>query len=188
MAASVSGARVKGLAFRTAMNVFASQVPPGDVQRALERMPVQVGERLRASGTVASTWYPIEDYAGMWDGFMHVAMGKRDFPRVIGRLCVEHDLKLVHKLVLRAMSVSTVAKLATRVFSGYYDTGESAAELVEARQFHVSFRGCKGFTTPMWSEIRGAVEMFGESASGCPATSRWIALPADDSGVLEVSW
>jgi hypothetical protein len=185
-----SGAHVKGLAFRTVMQEFGLLEGPPARERVVEAMPAELGHRFRTNTVSASTWYPIEDYAAMWATIQEMTGNRRDLPYKLGRLAVQHDLNVVHKMIFRALSVPTVIGLATRVFKSYYDTGVSSAEQVSERQIRVSFEGCRGFTAPMWSEIRGSVEYFGEQAAGTKAWSVWKggAGDRDTHAVLEVSW
>jgi hypothetical protein len=185
-----SGAHVKGLAFRTVMQEFSLLEGSVARDRVINAMPAELGHRFRSATVSASTWYPVEDYAAMWAAIQEMTGYRRDLPYKLGRLCVQHDLNVVHKLVFRALSVPTVIGLATRVFKSYYDTGVSTAEQITERQIRVTFEGCVGWTGPMWAEIRGSVELFGEQASGTKAWSAWKGGGGDRDthAVLEVSW
>jgi hypothetical protein len=181
---------VKGLAFRTVMQEFGLLEGVAARDRVINAMPEELAHRFRTSTVSAATWYPIEDYAAMWAAIQEMTGNRRDLPHKIGRLCVQHDLNVVHKLVFRALSVPTVIGLATRVFKSYYDTGTSSAEQISERQIRISFEGCVGFTGPMWAEIRGSTEFFGEQAAGSKAWSAWKGGGGDRDthAVLEVSW
>jgi hypothetical protein len=185
-----SGAHVKGLAFRTVMQELGLLEGSQVRDRVVDAMPPELGHRFRTNTVSASTWYPIEDYAAMWATIQELTGNRRDLPYRLGRLCVQHDLNVVHKLIFRALSVPTVIGLATRVFKSYYDTGSSTAEQIGERQIRISFEHCVGFTAPMWGEIRGSVELFGEQAAG---TKAWSAFKGgggdrDTHAVIEVSW
>ncbi len=158
--------------------------------RAVALMPEELGFRFRTSTLASTTWYPIEDYAAMWTAIQEATGHRRDLPRSIGKRCVQHDLSVVHKLVLSVLSVPMVMQLTAKLFNGYYDSGSSHCERRSERLVRVFFNGCVGFTLPMWTEIRGSVEMFAEAASGGKASSIWRAGggEGDTQCELDVWW
>jgi hypothetical protein len=158
--------------------------------RAIGTMPEALAFKLRTSTLASTSWYPIEEYAAMWTAIQEATGHRRDLPRQIGRRCVQHDLTVVHKLVLSVLSVPMVMTLTAKLFNGYYDTGASHCDRRSERLVRVFFKGCTGFTVPMWAEIRGSVEMFAEAASGGKASSIWRAGggEGDRDGELDVWW
>src|SRR5690349_12270385 len=143
--------------------------------RAIAGMPEELGFMLRTQTIASTSWYAIEDYAAMWMAIQEATGHRRDLPRALGRRCVMHDLTVVHRLVLSVLSVPMVMTLTAKLFNGYYDTGSSHCERRSERLVRVYFKGCTGFNLPMWTEIRGSVEQFAESASGGKASSIWRA-------------
>jgi hypothetical protein len=187
---SLSGARVKGLAFRSVLEELDALEGPGAVERALALMHQDLAARLRTHGLSASGWHAVEDYADMWQAIQKATGERRELPRLIGRRAVEGDLNVVHKMVFKALSAATVIGLATRVFGAYYDTGKARADKTSDHGIRVWFTGCTGFTGYMWEELRGSVETFAEQASAAKAWSSWQSggTDADRDAVLDVAW
>jgi hypothetical protein len=181
-------ARVKGLAFRTVLRAHSSMRGVASLDSVLTLLDPELAETLRHVS--AATWYPLEHYVALWAAIQRVVGNNPDYPRVVGRVCIEQDLRLVHKLAFAALSPATVLGISSRVFNMYYDTGRCQSSRLDEQSVRVSFDDCKGFSSPMWAELRGAIEAFAEQSSGC--TARAITVSGGGTGnpecIIDVSW
>jgi hypothetical protein len=155
--------KVKGLAFRSVLQAHAKLRGKDCLARVFGSLGPQLAKTLQSP--LASCWYPIESYAALWNAIQEVTGDDPNYPRLVGRRCVEQDLKLVHKLVLSTLNPATVIGITGRMFGTYYDTGSCSSTRTEARVVRVSFDGCLGFTSYMWTELCGAIEAFATQAS-----------------------
>jgi hypothetical protein len=180
-------AKVKGLAFRSVLHAHASLQGEASLERVYGSLDPQLSHALRF--LVASSWYPIEHYAALWDAIQRVTGGNPDYPRLVGRRCIEQDLKFVHKLALAALTVATGIDIAVRLFKSYYDTGRASSTRIDERAVRVVFEGCHGFSGAMWTELLGALETFAAQASKRPARSAFYqGGHSGDSCTIDVSW
>jgi hypothetical protein len=177
---SVRQARVKGLAFRSVVTAVESLAGMDTVARAFALMPIDLAHGLRYGSIVASSWYPIVDYQKLWEAVHEAAGRRRDFPRMVGRKAIQHDLGVVHKLVLSALSTSTVMSLSTRLFNSYYDTGTASAKQISGRTIRVQWVKCTGWTALMWAEARGSTEMLAELAGWSERTTSIVLAGGGD--------
>jgi len=180
-------ARVKGLAFRSVLRAHQALRGEASLERVFGYLPPELGARYRF--VLATNWYGIEDYVALWKAIERVVGKGPDYPRLIGRHCVEQDLSLVHKLAMAALSASTVLDIAARMFRYYYDTGRATAKRVSDHEVEVRFEGCEGFSSAMWFEICGSMEAYAERASGKRARTMILEGGGDEpQALVEVSW
>lgn len=180
--------RVKGLAFRSVLKALAALRGDEAQERVLAALDEPRSRALRF--VVASSWYPIEDYVALWSALQRCTGSDPDFPRLIGRRCIEQDLRIVHKVALSALSVDTVLAISVRLFGNYYDTGSCRAHHAGSGMTRVEFSGCVGFSRDLWMELRGSMECFAEQASKSPATSLLVSggRDGDPSCVMDLKW
>lgn len=180
--------KVKGLAFRSVLQAVSSLKNEAVLAEVYRALPPKLSESLQV--TLAASWYPIEDYVALWNAIQATTGYRPDFPRLVGKKCVEQDLKVVHKLAFAALSVPTVMGISARLFGTYYNTGRCRSSMNGARTIRVEFEGCDGFSQNMWAELRGASECFAEKASRRPANSQIVVGGGDRDStfVLDVSW
>jgi len=185
---TVSMPRVKGLAFRSVLAALEALEGREAVDQARALMLPSTAAHFAA--LTANAWYPLEAYADMWSAIQRATGHRRDLPRAIGVRAVEQDLRIIHRLAFAALSVATVVTISTRLFGTYYDTGRADCEVVSPRRVRVTFSGCRGFTEPMWAEVRGATECFAAQASKTKASSVLISGGTEGGPdcVLEVFW
>jgi hypothetical protein len=180
--------KVKGLAFRSVLQAHASIRGEAGLAKVFGCMPPELALTLRAP--LASAWYSVENYVGLWEA-IQVSTGQTpDYPRLIGRRCVEQDLTVVHKLAFAALTTATVLDISARLFGAYYDTGSCKSVRVDAGTVRVTFAGCVGFSQSMWAELRGAIEAFAEQASKKPVHSTMLqgGLTGHAHCVIDVYW
>lgn len=180
--------RVKGLAFRSVLQAHRTLRGSDAIERVYAQLEPGLAQTLRAP--LAATWYPLSSYAALWDAIQQTAGQNADYPRVVGRLCAEQDLRTVHKVLFATLSTSMALSATARLFSSYYDTGTCSCKRCDPRTFQFSFQGCLEFTEPMWTELRGSAEVFLELSTKKDAHSRLLSggRAGDKSCVVEVRW
>lgn len=150
----MSTAKVKGLAFRTAVQVFGQLKGADRLEQVFALLPVTLRDDLKFGRLVAGGWYPIADYRSLLG-----AMAQVDGPGVIkevGAAAIHVDLKLVHKVVLRMLNPSTMMSLAPSLFTKYYNTGSLKTEKPSRNNARARYEGCEGFDRNMWQETLGS--------------------------------
>lgn len=177
---------VKGVAFRSVLAALEALRGSEAVQKALDAMPGDVGNRLRGGTIVASGWYPISWYRAMFQGITRGLGEGRDLVRAIGTQCSDQDLRGVYRYILRVLSPQTVFSVSPRLFNNYYDTG--AIEIIEGRKGHARARwhGCAGFDQNMWDEVYGSVRRILELSGATHVRMHILRGGSDGDDELEL--
>lgn len=180
--------RVKGLAFRSVLQAHGSLRGTDALEKVYTQLQPELAQTLRSP--LAATWYPLSSYAALWDAIQLTGGQNADYPRIIGRKCAEQDLQTVHKMLFATLSTSMALSVTARMFNSYYDTGKCSSKRVDPRTFRFTFQGCLEFTEPMWTELRGSVEMFLELSTKKNAYSRLVSggHVGDVACVVDVRW
>lgn len=180
--------QVKGLAFRSVLQAHASLRGDDSLEAVYKGLEPPLAQALRSP--LAATWYPLDYYAALWDAIQHTTGENPDYPRQIGRRCAEQDLKTVHKVLLAALNTTVALSVTARMFGSYYDTGICSAKRLDARVFRFAFQGCLGFNEPMWTELRGTLEVFVEQSTKRSARAVLIqgGHTGDENGLVDVRW
>lgn len=180
--------QVKGLAFRSVLQAHASLRGKDSLEAMYKALEPELGQTLRSP--LASAWYPLAYYAALWNAIQSTSGESPDYPRQIGRLCAEQDLKTVHKLLFAALNTTVALTATARMFGSYYDTGNCSAKRLDTRVFRFAFQGCVGFTVPMWTEVRGSLEVFVEQSTKATARSMQTqgGRAGDSHCVVDVHW
>lgn len=180
--------QVKGLAFRSVLQAHAGLRGEDSLDALYKALEPGLTQTLRSP--LAATWYPLAYYAALWDAIQRTTGENPDYPRQIGRRCAEQDLKTVHKVLFAALNTTVALSVTARMFGSYYDTGKCSAKRLDARIFRFTFQGCLGFTEPMWTELRGALEVFVEQSTKRPARSVLVqgGHGGDENSLVDVRW
>ena len=189
MTVSVTEIEVKGLAF---VNVLAAiEEVRGDVfrKRVIDAMPNDSRSALRLGSVLATGWYPVRWYRELF-GAAVAASREPSLPRELGRVSVRRDVKGVHRLLFRIMSVETLQAQGARFFKSYYKPTEVRVERVDRRSARVHYAQCIGFDRNIWQEQLGGVE---ELLASCGVTSPRVLVLAgggdqDTDMDLESRW
>jgi hypothetical protein len=158
--------QVKGLAFRTVLNVIAERRGPEVRDKVLAALPRELADAFRYRQLLATGWYPIEWYRDLWSAILRVTGEGVELARYVGREAVYSDLNSVYRALLKVLSPDTVLTVGMRHFSQIYDTGR--VEVLGSRPNYARVRcvGCVGFDRAMWAEVFGSSEMLIELAGG----------------------
>jgi hypothetical protein len=181
-------ARVKGLAFRSVLRAHASLCGSASLARALELLPSELAEGFGC--ITATAWYPLAHYVALWDAIESVVGEGSDYPRTVGRRCVEQDSNPAQKPAFAALSTTKMFDVSSRLFGTYCDTGRCRSTRLGDQLVRVAFEGCIGFSGPMWAELRGAAEGFAEQSSHGSTNSAIVlgGRAGDSYFTIEVSW
>lgn len=182
--------KVKGLAFRSSLQIFSELKGEAARERALESMGSELGDKFRYGQILASGWYSIDWYARMLRAFRDATGAGLELPKEIGRESIRRDMQGVHKRVLlRMLSPELLYGLGQRLFGQYYDTG--SVDVVESRSGYVrgKYTGCVGFDENLWTEIVGTTETLLELAGAKHIRLRLLAGGgSQDHAELEARW
>jgi hypothetical protein len=183
---SLAAPNVKGLAFRTVMSMVAVHCGREVQGRALERMPPEVAMPLREGYLLATGWYPIDWYKGMWRAILDASGEGTELARRIGRSALLEDISSVYRHLLRLLSPGTVTSIGAKYFNRFYDTGGFRVVATEPRKLAVRFEGCNGFDHTMWIEVFGSIEAFIELSGEKGVTVHATAGAGDGEDWAEV--
>jgi hypothetical protein len=185
------GPKVKGVAFRTVETCFIELRGEALRKRADEHLPPDLADAFRYRTVLATGWYAIDLYKGLFRAFRSVTNEGPELAREIGGLAARHDMAGVHKqLVARIISPQTLLGMSQRVFSTYYDTGTFS--MLDSRKgfAHARASGCTGWDENMWSELIGSCTSLLEIAGAKHVRTRTLggARDGDDFLELEARW
>jgi len=180
--------RVKGLAFRSVLRAHTLLRGEQALDGLYSHLEPSIAHTMRAP--LAATWYPLSLYVALWDAIQRTTGGDQDYPRLVGRLCAEHDLKLVHKVLFATLNSNVALKVTARMFGSYYDTGTCSANRIDDRSFRFLFEGCVGFSEPMWMELHGSLEVFVDLSTNAKSQSQLVqgGQIGASSRIVDIRW
>jgi uncharacterized protein (TIGR02265 family) len=149
--------RVKGVAFRTVDVCFAELRGDELHARAQKLMSSELADAFGRGLILAASWYPIGWYRETLRAFRAANNEGFELVRQIGYQSVRRDMVGTYKMMFaRILSPQMLLSLAQRIFSTYYDTGES--RVIESRRGHCVMRlhQCLGWDANMFQEIHGS--------------------------------
>jgi uncharacterized protein (TIGR02265 family) len=153
----VAEPRVKGVAFRTIDACYLELRGPKHYARAQELMASDLRDAYRNGLILAASWYSIGWYRDALRSFRAANGEGLELVRQIGYQAVRRDMVGTYKMMFaRILSPQMLLSLSQRIFSTYYDTGES--QVTESRRGHCVMRlhGCSGWDANMFQEIHGS--------------------------------
>jgi uncharacterized protein (TIGR02265 family) len=149
--------RVKGVAFRTIDACYVELRGAQLHARAQALMLDELADAYRNGLILPATWYPVSWYRDALRAFRAANNEGLELVRQIGYQSVRRDMIGTYKMMFaHILSPQTLLSLSQRIFSTYYDTGES--KVVESRRGHCVMRlsGCTGWSANMFHEIHGS--------------------------------
>jgi hypothetical protein len=152
-----SGARVKGVAFRSVIASLEELRGAAAVESMYARLPEAARGTVRYS-IVNTGWYGIELYRALLEAIEAEGADQPNFLRRIGGLSIRRDITGVYRVLFKILSPETILALSGKLFGHYYDTG--SVEIAEGRSGYAraEYVGCRGFDRRMWLEILGSAE------------------------------
>jgi len=180
---------VKGLAFVNVLGALKEVRGEALEKRVIDTMPDDSRSALRLGSVLANGWYPVRWYRDLF-GAAVSASREPNLPRELGRVSVRRDVKGVHRLLFRVMSVETLQAQGARFFKSYFRPAEVNVERIARRSARVHYAQCVGFDRNIWQEQLGGVE---ELLASCGVTSPRVLVLAggsdQDTGMdLESRW
>ena len=159
--------------------------------RAQELMAPELRAAFRDGLILAATWYPISWYRDALRSFRAAGSEGLELARQIGYQAIRRDMIGTYKMMFaRILSPQMLLSLSQRIFSTYYDTGES--HVIESRRGHCVMRlsACIGWDANMFHEIHGSSASLLELA-GAKEVRVHIRVggrDGDDNAEYEAHW
>lgn len=182
---------VKGLAFRGVLSAIEALHGTECLEHTLRNCPTELNEALRYQRVIASGWFPIEWYKGLFSAFTEAVGGDPEAAvRQIGRHTLEHDMNTVNRALLRLLSIETALSAGSRIFKQFYSRGSLRVEAIEKGYLRLHLTGCVGFDRNMYIEILGSTERLSELAGAKSTRGRIVGggRNGSDYATIDVWW
>lgn len=147
----------KGLTFLSVLSAIEDLRGPDFRERVIDAMPEESRSELRLGAVLASGWYPIRWYRELFAAATEAA-SDLGFAREIGRASVRREIRGVHRLLFKVMSVETLQNQGARFFKSYFRPSEVRTERLAPGLGHTLYRQCFGFDRNLWQEQQGCIE------------------------------
>jgi hypothetical protein len=148
---------VKGLAFVNVLGAVAQLRGDQFRSQVIEAMPGEGSAALRLGSVIASGWYPVRWYRELFAASVAVS-NDASLPRELGKASVRRDVKGVHRLLFKVMSIETLQKQGARFFKAFFRPTDVSVERVDRCIARVRYQRCFGFDKNVWQEQIGGVE------------------------------
>lgn len=185
----MSEPKIKGVVFSSVFDTIAVVKSEDFRQQVWGATEGELAEALDTGLIVAPGWYPLAWYRDLWRVIRRFDP-EDELVREVGRVSMELDFKVYHKLILRMLKPATVMRIAQRVYGRYLDTG--GVELVEQgpRFIRARWSGVEGFDETLWMEHLSGAEHLVRLAAGDSTKLRVIAggRQGDLHAEVEATW
>ncbi len=181
--------QAKGLNFASVLRALEALRGHDFLAHAIEAMPPESGSAIQHGSVIASGWYPIRWYRELVDAAVELSRDQ-GLPQEIGRVSFQAEIKGVHRLLFRVMSVETLQAQGARFFKAYFRPTKVTVERIEPGVARTHYQQCFGFNRNLWQEQVGGVrELLRQSGIAQPRM-RILAggNDADSAMDLEVCW
>jgi hypothetical protein len=181
--------QAKGLTFVSVLSAIDDLRGREFRDQVIAAMPEESGTALRYGSVIASGWYPIRWYRELFKAALEIA-DKPDFAREIGRASVRREIKGVHRLLFKVLSVETLQKQGSRFFKAYFQPTDIKNERLGPGLGRTLFLRCTGFDRNLWQEQLGCCEeLLAQSGVQLPRV-RVLAggTDRDDYMEMETRW
>lgn len=185
MSAVNADGRVKGLAFHSVLRAMAQMRGDEFVRRVRAAIPGEGGDAVRDGVVVANGWYPTAWYRAFYGTAVELS-GETDFARECGRVSVQYDVTIVHKLLFRVLSPETLTRQGAKLFKMYFDPAELDIVPKESKLFHLRFHGCLGFDRNLWMDQWGGTEELVRYCGGAGSRLRLLTGGQDNDTAMEL--
>lgn len=155
--AAASPNRVKGHTFKSWLEAY-EKVCGAEAKSALTaNLEKDFADALRFGALVSSGWYPIHWYTSLYDVHARLQGLAPGFPRKMGRVTTEQDLRGVYSFIVRLASPATVFTHAQRLTKLYVQQCETF--VIERSATHIRLTmTIPGCSDEMWEEFTGGAE------------------------------
>ena len=180
--------RVKGLAFRSALEAIRTLRSDEGLAATLNELPAAVADPLRFGAVVASGWFPLASYSALLSAAQRAA--RFDIARAVGRTAFRANLEGTYHAMTFPLHPQAIVTRTPRTWGLHFDRGRLV--VVEARAGMAQFlieQGA-GFDAVVWESIVGAVEGTLE-ACGARHLRMHVAAGGEDGDVsieIQARW
>jgi len=182
--------RCKGVMFRSTVNALAKLRGQDAADRAQALLSPEMREAMRSGGVVATGWYPIAWLRDLHGAAQRACGAGPQLARAIGYEAAGADFRGVYRFLASLLSPETLISLTPRVWSSYWDGGQTKyLELRKGMSRGCSF-GCKGFDRNIWESIIGGSIAILEIGGATNVRMRVVSGggDGDDSMECEARW
>ncbi|MEW5855448.1 MAG: hypothetical protein AB2A00_42135 [Myxococcota bacterium] len=151
----MSGARLKGVAFKSLLRSLEVLRGKDVVERCIQACPTELRDALVHGKVVSAGWYSL-----VWYRELHVAISRTlstgpDFARELSCHATRHDLQTIYKLASMLFSPETLVKHSMRLLRLYYEGGE--VQILSSGPGLVRFKlwGFEGYNQLCWEDLLG---------------------------------
>ena len=183
-------ARTKGLNFRAFTASLTRLHGEAAVKATLDAAPAEVRDAIRSGHIIASGWYPVAWYRGLYQGAQKALNLGIELPRAIGRDSTLSDFNSVFRVIVKVMSVETAVGQAHRFITLYYEGGKAETLAKRAGMVRIRFSGWVGFDRNVWEDLASSAEALTSVCGGKNVRRYLLAGGRDGSDDLdlEVRW
>lgn len=181
---------VKGLALHSVASAMAELRGDAFKERAVQGMSIaEARDGMRYGGVIASGWYPASWYRDLLRSAIAVE-GLPSFAREIGRTSTKREIKGVHRLLFKVVSIESLIKISARFFGGYFRNASFTVEALAPGMVRTHHSDCRGFDSACWNEQIGVIEqLIVEAGVKSPRYTRISGGGDGDHGmVVEWQW
>ena len=175
----------KGLTFLSVLGAIEDLRGPAFKDSVIDRMPQESRKELRYGTVIASGWYPVRWYRELFKAATDVAHDF-GFAREVGRASVRREVRGVHRLLFKVISIETLQNHGARFFKSYFRPSEVATERLAPGLGRTLYRQCVGFDKNLWQEQLGCIEELLKQAGVALPRVRVLAGGGDGDGHMEI--
>ncbi len=175
----------KGLTFLSVLSAIEDLRGTDFREQVIDAMPEESRSELRLGAVLASGWYPIRWYRELFAAATEAA---RDtgIAREIGRASVRREIRGVHRLLFKVVSIETLQNQGTRFFKAYFRPSEVKTERLAPGLGRTLYRECFGFDRNLWQEQQGCIEELLTQAGAQLPRVRVLAGGNDGDSHMEI--
>lgn len=181
----MSEVQAKGLTFLSVLAAIEDLRGAAFRDRVIDAMPEESGRELRYGSVLASGWYPIRWYRELFAAATDIAHDF-GFAREIGRASVRREVRGVHRLLFKVMSIETLQNQGTRFFRSYFRPSDVTTERLAPGLGRTLYRNCTGFDKNLWQEQLGCIEELLKQAGVQLPRVRVLSGGGDGDGYMEI--
>jgi hypothetical protein len=150
--------RVRGVVFYNLLNALRVRHGQRVAEDVLDAMDPFVARSIRERKVDASTFYPSSEHRHMYRAACEVTGRGPEIAREFGRFTIEHNIPVLYRMCLHALTPDFAIQRAHSVYRRYFDRG--AVRLLERapRWAVVEVGDCPGFDECLWLDVLGGCE------------------------------
>ena len=176
----MSEPQVKGIAFKGILAALERLHGKPTLEAVKHELPPGVARLIEYRAIVTGNWYPLSQYALMFEAVKKVLKRGPDVARELSREATLDDFRGIYRILTFVLSPEFLMKRAPGIWSRYYDSGR--IEVLDARDGYAiaKWSDCRGFNRTLWEDAFGGAQAILEA---CGARDvRWTVLAGGDDG------